>query len=210
MKIERILTQLAGISGMGKSYLAKKKLIPAIAEFQPVIVFDKMGEYAGANAKDSDKSWKKFPSIFSFLSQIEKDGSISGVNVIECKSLTDYDHGIRFVAAAELPVCLILDEAHFIFDEPTLKNLSQTIKNIARFGRHKNMSLVLISQRIMDVPPDVRSQFEGLISFKQAEKGDIDSLKSKGWEGVEKILDFKRQEFQIFGVIPQQIKNKLL
>lgn len=210
MKIERILTQVAGISGMGKSYLVKKKLIPAIWEHQPIVIFDKMGEYAGKNAKDSDKKWKSYGSIFSFLAEIEKNGALSGVNVIECTTLTDYDHGIRFIASAELPVCIVLDEAHFIFDEPTLKNLSQTIKNIARFGRHKNMSLVLISQRIMDVPPDVRSQFEGLISFKQAEKGDIDSLKSKGWQGVEKILDFDRREFEIFGVIPQQIKNRLL
>lgn len=209
MEIERGLFQIAGISGMGKSYLTKNEVIPGIAKNQPVIIFDKMGEYAGPGAKDVPEKWNDFNSGRDFLEATKESEVIENVNVVKCEDLNDYKILISFFYALGAPVCLILDEAHFIFDEPDLKSLSNTIKNIARFGRHKGISLVLISQRIKDVPPTVRSQFEGLISFKQLEKSDIDSLKSKGWENSENLLDLDPRKYIVFGSIPKYLQEKL-
>lgn len=204
---ERLLTQVAGISGMGKSYWVKNELIQKIKEYQPVIIFDKMNEYAGAGAKDVPEKWNNYQSIHDFLSKLTSGGTLKGVHVIQCRSINDYDCGIRFFDSLGMPVALVLDEAHFIFDEKKLSHLADTIKNLARFGRHKGISLVLISQRIKDIPTDVRSQFTGLISFRQNEPADVDTLKKKGWKDVEKILALKEREYLIFGELPKGFKK---
>ena len=208
---ERILSMLNGVSGYGKSYFAKNKLIPVLAKIAPVIIFDKNSEYAGKNKKDVPKNagWKSYSSIFSFLKKNADSQSFGGVHVIECTHTHDYTHGINFFYALKLPVTLIIDEGHFIFDEPELKNLAAVIKNIARFGRHSGLGLVMISQRSMDIPPDVRSQFDSVISFHQTEPADVQHLKKRGFKDAEKILEFDRRKYQIFGDMNESLKKML-
>jgi predicted Zn-dependent protease with MMP-like domain len=58
----------------------------------------------------------------------------------------------------------------------------------------------------MDVPPDVRSQFQGnVISFKQTLSNDIEALSKMGIEEPEKVLDLKPREYHIFGELPKRI-----
>lgn len=207
-----MLTGVIGITGMGKSYWVKNSLIGALAEHQPVLIFDKDGEYGGEKAKDVPKSqgWKNYSNIHDFMTRcVHQKGTISGVNVIECDSWQDYDYGLKFINACQLPVCLILEEAHFIFDEKKLADVQAILKQIARFGRKKNMSLVLISQRLMDIPKDIRTQFRGVVSFHQNDSADVDSLTRFDSAAPKKIVDFKPREHEIFGDVPIKIREKL-
>lgn len=206
-----VLTAIIGITGMGKSFWVKQKLINAIAKHQPVLIFDKESEYGGENAKDIPKGykWKNYNSIHSFMVDVHQTKSVEGVNVISCNNISDFDYGIKLVYAMELPVCVMLEEAHFIFDEKELSQVQAILKNIARFGRKKSMSLALITQRFMDIPKDIRTQLRGVVSFHQNDSADIDSLKRFDSKAPEKILAFKPREFEIFGELPKQIIKDL-
>lgn len=207
-----VLTGVIGITGMGKSWWVKNRLIGAIAEHQPIIILDKQGEYGGENAKDIPRNsgWKYSNSVHSFLVTLRNNsGIVSGVNVIDCNSWKDYDYAIKFIRACDLPVCIILEESHFIFDEKKLMDVQEILKQIARFGRKKNMSMVLISQRLMDIPKDIRTQFLGVVSFRQNDSADVDSLRRFDSKAPEKIIAFGRREYEIFGEVNSKIEKKI-
>ena len=206
-----VLTAVIGITGMGKSYWVKNKLIEAIAKNQPVIIFDKDSEYGGANAKDIPKgsSWNQYKNVYEFMRVLKDAGSLKGVHVISCNTINDYDYGVKLIYSLELPVCLLLEEAHFIFDEKKLDDVQGLLKNIARFGRKRSMSLALITQRFLDIPKDIRTQLRGVISFHQNDSNDVESLNKFDSQASKKIVDFKPREFEIFGEIPKQIKKYL-
>jgi len=207
-----IILAVIGITGMGKSFWTKNKLINAIAKHQPVIIFDGESEYAGENVKDIPKkaSWNSYNGIHEFMVFLNGAKELEGVHVISCSKESDYDYGIKVIYAMELPVCIMLEEAHFIFNEKKLNDVASLLIRIARFGRKKNMSLALITQRLMDVPKDIRTQLRCAVSFHQNDLNDVKSLERFDSNAPQKIVDFKPREYEIFGEIPEKIKKDLL
>ena len=65
--MEGFRMMVSGITRNGKSYWVKKNLIPVLASRKPVVIFDRKGEYAGEYARDANKSWKGFDSVFHFF-----------------------------------------------------------------------------------------------------------------------------------------------
>ena len=72
--MDRVLELVAGVTGQGKSYFIKNTLIPELDSGQkPVIVFDRMGEYAGSRATDVPESWPNYHGATEFFHAIEKN-----------------------------------------------------------------------------------------------------------------------------------------
>jgi len=204
-----------GKSGNGKSYYTKNTLIPELVRFKPVIIFDRKGEYAGSRAKDipAGLKWNAYESIFDFLaknsSEIKKE-----VHVIKCRRNSDYYYGLKFFFTLSdaqlkggLPVSIILEEAHTLLKAPDFKEQKRWLIELARHGRHEYLDLILISQRTLDIPTDVRSQISAWISFHQALENDIQALVSLGHPEAEKILDLEARKHISFGEIPNNLKK---
>jgi len=208
--MDRILELIAGITGTGKSYFVKNKFLPQMDNGKkPVIIFDRMGEYAGKTAKDVPKKWANYNGYEDFLDSIlENDGYLKNeIHVIQCEKDSDYTTVINIFHKLKKPVSLVIDEAHDLFSAPEFKPVARKIINVCRYGRKFKMDLVLITQRTLDVPPDVRSQFQGnVISFKQSLQNDVEALEKMGCEGANKVLDLDKRNYHVFGELPKRIK----
>ena len=212
MKVEPFRIGIFGNSGYGKSYFVKNKLIPLLAKYKPVIIFDRKGEYGGPGRKDTPKKWKAFNGFKGFIQALINPEKLNGVlnpepYVIVCSKDDDYIKGVKFFHEFKIPVTLILEEAHDILKHPDFKETKRRVIQIARHGRHENLDIALISQRGMDIPPDVRSQFNGFISFRMMLKSDVDILKQAGAPDPEKIPLLDKKKFVIFGEIPKHFKQ---
>lgn len=67
-----------------------------------------------------------------------------------------------------------------------------TLSMLAMQARHWNMPLVLVSQRIMGIPPNARSQATRIVSFLQTEPDDLQELSKKFGERTSKISRLQR------------------
>jgi hypothetical protein len=208
--MDRVLELVAGVSGTGKSYFIKNTLLPELNKAdKPVIVFDRMGEYAGAKATDVPKKWNNYAGAIDFFNAIQaNEGYLTkDIHVIQCESDRDYIQGLEFFHQLRQPVSLVVDEAHDLYASPDFKTASRALTNVVRYGRKFGIDVIFITQRTMDVPPDVRSQFQGnVISFKQTLQNDIEALNKMGIEQADKVLDLDHQEYHIFGELPKRIK----
>lgn len=217
---ESVRLHVTGKTEYGKSFFVKNTLLPLLAKFKPVIVFDRKGEYGGPRAKDlpkAAKKWQNFGSIYGFFGWLEKNkGRLEkNVYVITCRSDQDYLRGFSFfntLADSHLkngiPVTLVVEEAHDLLQSKDFRKTKDILVQLARHGRHEYLGLVLISQRTKDIPTDIRSQLTGYLSFHQALSYDIEALVSDGYPEAEKLLDLKPREYLSFGEIPKHL-NKI-
>lgn len=199
-EIKTVRTLIAGISGMGKSWFVKNRLIPELAKSAPVIIFDRKDEYEA-------KGWKRHANIYAFLHSLRGNKKLKGVHVIVCNSDDDYNRGLVFFQVLNKPVSLILDEAHDIFLDRDFYNAKKNLVKMVRYGRSAGISVILISQRTKDIPPDIRSQFLGCISFKQTHQDDIKALDERGWANAKKVLDLNPRQYEILGEFDFQLKK---
>lgn len=213
---ETFRTMLAGITRYGKSYFFKNKLIEIFQSYKvPVVIFDRTGEYLGG--EDLPKKYFKKSNIsngiYGFFAKMEKTGFLTNeVHIIEVEHERDYIQGLRFFEALGAPVILVLEEAHDIYNAPDMKGARVPLMRMARFGARKGISILAISQRYMDIEPKFRSQFEGIISFRQNEPGDIQEMSKKFFQ-AEAVKDLEKREYIALGNIPKfwlaNIKPKL-
>lgn len=197
---------VAGKTRQGKSYFNKKVLIPAFAKFKPVVVLDRKHEYGGRNSVDHDKSWKVFFSGKEFFQDAMKQGKISGVNVITCNNVTDYNIVLNFCQRLERPLTLIIDEAHDIFLSKEFYPAKAAAVKIARFGAAFGLDYIMITQRSKDVPPDIRTQFDWLISFYQGSKKDVQAIEEMNFDNPESVRNLEKREKILFDYLPEHIK----
>lgn len=198
-------TMLAGMSGQGKSYYFKNTILPnLIKRKEPIIIFDRTGEY-GVNERDMPKIKKEvFEGFSPFHKRLSKTKKLKGgtVYIITCKEDADYFSGLTFLNKLASKLTIILDEAHDIFLSQDLKFAKTPLVRLVRYGRQNGISVLMITQRYLDLPPDIRSQFYGLISFKQTEPADCKELGKKFQDG-DKITTLKEREFLSFGDVPK-------
>jgi hypothetical protein len=212
MEVEPFRMGIFGSSGFGKSYFIKNRLIPLLAKFKPVIIFDRKGEYGGPLAKDVPQKWKAFRGFKGFLKALQDPKLLNyklkaEPYVIVCSSDSDYIQGIKFFHEMGNPVSLILEEVYDLLKHPDFKETKNRIIQLARHGRHEKIDIALISQRGMDLHPDVRSQLNSFITFRQMLKSDVDMLKEAGAPDPDLIFDLDKRNYLIFGEVPTHIKE---
>lgn len=193
---------IAGKKRQGKSFFVKKELIPRLKEVKPVVVLDRKHEYAGRNKVDSCSSWNVFKSSKEFFNSAIESGKISGVNIVLCNSDIDYNLAINFIKKLEKPISLIIDEAWDIYISPEFKRARSAAVGLARFGATFGIDSIMITQRTMDVPKDIRTQFDWLISFRQGGKGDTDAIEEMGFDNGESARDLGKREKVLFSYLP--------
>lgn len=169
-------------------------LIPVLAKSKPVLVLDVTGEYEGKIYQDFDE----------FFRYVKTTGGIEkGVHVLRWKKQETAIRLIHFVRKMEVPVSLVLEEAHILFNDSELHKAVKTpLRELCFLGRHFAIDTILCSQRPASLPPNVRSQAQFFVSFKQKERADIDYLRQKSETAV-KVAELKQKQFFSIGEQPK-------
>lgn len=208
---EGFSTHVTGITRHGKSYWVKKVFIPLLVKFKPVIVFDYKGEYSGPRAIDHDKKWKGYSNIEAFVASLQKTQVLTKeVHVIHARENTDFISGLSLLSYLRLQVSIVLDEAQFIFMDPKLSAAREKLIKLVRAGAGDGADVIMISQRTMDMPLDIRSQFTRRITFRQESSADIDVMyKDNGFVEAEKARSLGKREYLVLGHFPEHLGKQL-
>ena len=209
--LEGFSAHVTGITRYGKSYFVKQTLIPLLVRFKPVIIFDYKGEYAGPRARDHDSSWNSYPDIVHFFASIQQAGMLSReVHVIESRNNNTYTSGLSFIADLRLQVSVILDESQFIFLDKKLAVAQEYLIKLVRAGAGDGCDVIMVSQRTMDMPPNIRSQFTRRITFRQEHKDDIDVMyRDNGFTEAEKARELEKRQYMVLGHFPEHLNGHL-
>lgn len=120
------------------------------------------------------KSWAE---LVAFLVSEEANGRWS----VSLTSLNEEDYFVALAAVQHLRhVTLFVDEAlWFTSSRDLCERLVKVARANAHFGHGIGVPLWMTCQRPLDLPPDVRSQLEQVISFAQREPRDIQFLSER-------------------------------
>ena len=158
LRKERKIIIVTGKSGTGKTKLAREilKLFPR------KIILDILEEY---------QCEKTFHSFQEFLDNV----SILDQNINVCIrgfKDSDVDYVCEWCLLAG-SICLAIEEfENYVTRYDAYKYLDEIIRR----GRHNDVSLLAVSQRVPDFPPLFRSQITSFFSFYQDEPIDVKHL----------------------------------
>ena len=95
--------------------------------------------------------------------------------------------------------CIYICEEFHLFCN--YQHISPALDQLIRFGRHWNVSLIGISQRLVDYPKILTSMIDLLVMFKTTETRDLDALRKLsyvGESGVQKLLQLPQYQYCLF------------
>lgn len=69
---------------------------------------------------------------------------------------------------------LLIEESGLVFSKR--ESLSDSILRVIFTGRHRRVNLLLLAQRAVSIPVDLRSQANRVVCFRQIEARDIDAV----------------------------------
>lgn len=87
----------------------------------------------------------------------------------------------------------ILEESNRML--PQKKELSDEIKDILLRGRHRNIDLILVSQRFAAININIRSQYTRIFAFNQSEKADVKALEEMAGAELPLLRDLQVGEY---------------
>lgn len=186
---ERFSIAIVGKSGSGKSFLVKSflKRLPT-----PVFVLDRMAEYSGGlvvnRFVEIEQNFIKFPNT-------------AHNKIYIVRALSDSTEKAVFAFAWIIGNCtLILEEADFY---TSVYSTDAFVSNLIKRGRHRNVNLILTSQRASELSRLATSQVTLFISFHQNEPRDLENLAKRcGQEFANEVKNLDKYEFVAYGTIP--------
>ena len=172
---EKKIILIFGKRGSGKSYLAKK----LIENEQRIIIFDTLSEYTdGVVFEDHQKFvefWRKiyihpYRLIYRPLKPDEE--------------IEDIAESVYLIGN----VCFVVEEI-----DCTAYQISESFAHVVQRGRHKNITLIGITQRPYGINRLLTSQSKEIFVFNTNEPRDREYLKNLLGQEVEQKLDALRQ-----------------
>lgn len=156
--LQRDYIVIVGTSGSGKTFLANKLLY----QYNRVIIIDPNGhDYEGELLTDVD--------------QLEDFADKPLFRVKLTNLLPEQVEQVAMQAYLMGNVMLCIDEAASYL--PSKQKLAQIYRVLAFQGRHKQVSLMIVSQRFSSIDLSMRSQATQLISFAQFDARDVKGIK---------------------------------
>lgn len=84
---------------------------------------------------------------------------------------------IACAAYAATRTTLCLEECKMLFDRGA--DVAPWARPLIYMGREPQVNLILVAQRIIAIPPDIRSQASRIVTFLQTEKDDCKALEAR-------------------------------
>lgn len=83
---------------------------------------------------------------------------------------------------------LVLDDAYAFVRHP----LGERLKEVCNTGRHRGVSMIVVTQRVPDVAPDLRAQVDLWVAFRSVLRSDNEALyRDWGFEDLESLERFQ-------------------
>lgn len=203
-KIPSVLGVVLGIKNFGKSYFVKKYLIPKFKKKKPVVVLDLTGEY---KAEFPGKNYRDFPEFYECCKNA--GGIVQGVHTVAWTRTGKNGTAVRlikFIRKMEVPVTLVLEEAHVLFNTSMInRNVKESLNEVCFLGAHYGIDTILCAQRAASLSTNVRSQADFFVTFKQKEAADLNYLRQKQEappETAETVAKLQKKQFFSIGTAP--------
>lgn len=179
---EKKVVLILGQRGSGKSYLANEML----AKYPRYLIYDTLGEYSRGviflELQNLKSFWgEHYQGNFRLIYQ--------PVNPIE-----DFDEVCDLVY--ELGDMMFLVEEIDTFCSSQM--ISTAFANIIQRGRHKDITLIGVSQRPYGIHRIITSQAKEIYSFLHREPRDVDYLKFFIGSEAEKVRDLPRYHYLLW------------
>lgn len=135
-----------------------------------------------------------YNDVYDLLENLVYITSLSKFKLIaKLENVDDYEIFFEYLWLSRIRnFVLFVDEIHLFAPS---KSISDYLKNIVVMGRHRNINLVLASQRPLMVNPVIRSQMTKITTFRQTEKRDLQILSELGFNPSQvSRLNFSKHE----------------
>ena len=149
---------VCGMQGFGKTQWTRAYAAP----LRRLLIYDPKAEYPRVDYMSDPQEWippvvRRERAEFRYGTYIAEE-----VEMIGC------------AAYAAGQCTLILEECKMLFDRG--EDVVPWARPIIYMGREPQLNLVLVAQRIIAIPPDIRSQASRIVTFLQTEKADCRAL----------------------------------
>lgn len=167
---------VVGLAQTGKTTLAwssLRRLTPRLLVLDPV----RSRPLSQAIARGDARPCQTWSEAAAFLGS----DSANGRWRIILRSPDEWDYWLALRAGeCYRHVMVLADEAYTLLGHrPTLDRMVKFARANAHYGDGLGVPLWITAQRPMDLPPDIRSQASGCVSFWQGEPGDLDYLSKR-------------------------------
>ncbi len=195
---------VSGSSGSGKTIAAKVIVEELLQERIPVLVFDYTQQWERLFMKNSDQAMMEKYRLFgmrgprAFKGKVVKElPEISEIirtaegTILDLSSVYETDERVGKVAgaldqilehfqgegdSADLRLLLVIEEAHLWTSKDVPKEASNFLDRVVRLLRKKGVGVMLVSHKISDFDPAMRSSMNVSIMFRTKYEGDLDSI----------------------------------
>lgn len=195
---------VSGASGSGKTIAAKVIVEELLQEHIPVVVFDYTQQWERLFEKNTDQAMLEKYRLFgmrgpkAFKGHVVKElPEISEIlrtgegTVIDLSSVSETDERVGNVAKAldrilehfqgeadseDLRLFLVIEEAHLWTSKDVPKEAANFLDRVVRLLRKKGIGVMLVSHKISDFNPAMRSSMNISIAFRTKYEGDLDSI----------------------------------
>ena len=195
---------VSGASGSGKTIAAKVIVEELLQEHIPVLVFDYTKQWERIFDRNTDQIMLEKYRLFGMrsprafkgrivkeLPEISKTLQSGEGTVVDLSSVSETDERVGKVATAldqilehfqgeadseDLRLFLVIEEAHLWTAKEVPKDASRFLDRVVRLLRKKGVGVMLVSHKISDFDPAMRSSMNISILFRTKYDGDLDSV----------------------------------
>ena len=196
---------VSGASGSGKTVAAKVIVEELLDDNIPVLIFDSTKQWERLKEKNTDDEMLKLYRLFGMkqapkahMVQIENqmvdiDAIVEykGATVIDLSDIPDETDRVKKVALAldkileyfdsqkdfdSLRLLIVVEEAHLWTLREVGKYAIKFLDKAVRMLRKKGVGVMLVSHKISDFDPAMRSAMNASILFRTKYEGDLDSI----------------------------------
>ena len=186
-RLERSITEVFGMTGMGKTRWSKAYLAP----IQRQIIMDIKAEHDGI----------LFDDLGKMIDHIEHYPTFK----VRTYNPDDFDDLCKIAYAAG-NCTLVIEEAEGIMPASQQKPPA-SFRDIVYRGRHERVSVLLIAQRPSSVHISARSQWNRIVTFRQTEPADVAWIESVCGYDVDP-LNLKQGEY--YDITANGFRKKML
>jgi KaiC/GvpD/RAD55 family RecA-like ATPase len=195
---------VSGASGSGKTIAAKVIVEELLQERIPVLIFDYTKQWERLFQKNTDQAILERYRLFGMRSSKSFKGivatELTGISeiirtaegtVVDLSSVLEADERVGKVAqvldrilehfqaeedSEDLRLFIVIEEAHLWTSKDVPKDALRFLDRVVRLLRKKGVGVMLVSHKISDFDPAMRSSMNISVIFRTKYEGDLDSI----------------------------------